>query len=107
MVTQQYDWARIARNPKYLELKHKKRRFLFSLWFGSSVYYFLLPILSGYYPDLFKIKIIGVINFGYLFILSQYVMTFCVATIATRMANSEFDRLTDELVQEVGQGGMP
>lgn len=37
MAMQSYDWAQIARNPKYLELKQKKRRFLFSLWFGSSV----------------------------------------------------------------------
>ncbi len=102
MAAKSYDWAKIARNPKYLELRRKKRRFLFSLWFCSSVYYFLLPVLSGYFPDLFKIKMIGVINFGYLFILSQYVMTFCVAIISTRMANTEFDRLTDELVNEVG-----
>lgn len=102
MATKSYNWAEIARNPKYLELKRKKRVFLFSLWFGSSVYYFLLPVLSGYFPDLFKIKMIGVINFGYLFILSQYVMTFCVAVVSTRMANTEFDRLTDELVKEVG-----
>ncbi len=102
MAGKSYDWSSIARNPKYLELKRKKRLFLFGWWGASSAYYFLLPILSGYYPDLFKIKMIGVINIGYLFILSQYVMTFCVAVISTRMANTEFDRLTDELVHEVG-----
>jgi len=98
----QYNWSEIARNGKYLELKRKKRVFLFGWWLASSVYYFLLPILSGYYPDLFKIKIIGVINFGYLFILSQFVVAFFVAIIYTRVANNEFDRLTDELVREIG-----
>ncbi len=97
-----YDWSAIARNSKYLELKRKKRVFLFGWWFASSVYYFLLPILSGYFPDLFKIKIIGVVNFGYLFILSQFVVAFFVAIIYTRVANNEFDRLTDELVREIG-----
>jgi len=62
---------------------------------------FLLPILSGYFPELFKIKIIGVVNFGYLFILSQFVSAFFVAFIYTRVANNEFDRLTDELVREI------
>ena len=96
-----YDWAKIAKNSKYLELKRKKKVFLFSWWIGSSIYYFLLPILSGYFPELFKIKLIGVINFGYLFILSQYVMTFFVAIYYTKVANSEFDRLTDELIKDL------
>lgn len=101
MATSDYNWSEIASNPKYLELKRRKRTFLFSWWIGSSIYYFLLPVLSGYYPELFKVKLIGVINFGYIFILSQYVMTFCVALIYTRVANTEFDRLTEELIKEI------
>lgn len=96
-----YDWGKIARNPKYLELKRKKRLFLFGWWAASSAFYFLLPVLSGYFPELFKVKIIGVVNFGYLFILSQFVAAFFVAIIYTRVANSEFDRLTEELVREI------
>ncbi len=97
-----YNWSEIARNPKYLELKRKKRVFLFGWWIASSIYYFSLPTLSGYFPDLFRIKLIGVINFGYLFILSQFVVAFAVAIIYTRVANNEFDRLTDELLKEIG-----
>lgn len=95
-----YNWSEIARNPKYLELKRRKRVFLFGWWAAASAFYFLLPILSGYFPELFKLKIVGVVNFGYLFILSQFVAAFFVATIYTRTANNEFDRLTDELVKE-------
>ncbi|HEY4745863.1 MAG TPA: DUF485 domain-containing protein [Desulfuromonadaceae bacterium] len=101
MAGKSYNWSEVAQNPKYLELKRKKRVFLFSWWIGASIYYFLLPIFSGYFPDLFKIKLIGVINFGYLFILSQYVMTFFVAAYYTKVANNEFDRLTEELVKEI------
>lgn len=96
-----YNWGEIARNPKYLELKRRKRVFLFGWWLASSIYYFLLPVLSGYFPELFKIKLIGVINFGYLFILSQFVMTFFVAFYYTKVANSEFDRLTAELIKDI------
>lgn len=96
-----YNWSEIARNPKYLELKRKKRVFLFGWWIASSIYYFLLPILSGYFPDFFKVKVIGVINLGYIFILSQFVVAFFVAIYYTKVANSEFDRLTDELVSEL------
>ncbi|MCM2359756.1 MAG: DUF485 domain-containing protein [Geobacteraceae bacterium] len=100
MAAKQYDWSKIAQNPKYLELKSRKRKFLFGWWLASSIYYFSLPILSGYAPALFKAKAIGVINLGYLFILSQFVMAFFVAIYYTKVANSEFDRLTDELVRE-------
>jgi len=101
-MAENYNWSAIAKSSKYLELKRKKRVFLFGWWLASTVYYFLLPVLSGYFPDLFKIKLIGVINFGYLFILSQFVVAFFVAIIYTKMANNEFDRLTDELVREIG-----
>ena len=101
MAAKSYNWSEVAQNPKYLELKRKKRVFLFGWWIASSIYYFLLPILSGYFPDLFRVKLIGVINFGYLFILSQFVVAFFVAIYYTRVANSEFDRLTEELVNEI------
>src|SRR6266702_4137917 len=101
MAKESYNWSEIARNPKFLELKRKKRVFLFGWWLAASVYYFSLPILSGYFPGLFKIKMVVVINFGYLFILSQDVMTFCVAIIYTRMANTEFDRMNAELLKDI------
>lgn len=101
MAPKEYDWSMIAQHPKYLALKKRKRSFLFGWWLAASIYYFLLPVLSGYVPDLFKIKLLGAINFGYLFILSQYVMTFFVAAYYTKVANSEFDRMTDELIKEL------
>jgi uncharacterized membrane protein (DUF485 family) len=101
MGTKVYDWSGVARNPKYLELKRKKRVFLFGWWIAASIYYFSLPLLSGYFPELFKIKMIGVINFGYLFILSQFVVAIFVAMYYTKVANRDFDRLTAELLKEI------
>ncbi len=101
MAEKKYDWSAIAQNPKYLELKRKKRVFLFGWWFAASVYYFSLPVLSGYFPQLFKIKLLGAINFGYIFILSQFLVAFFVAILYTKVANNVFDRLTDELVREI------
>lgn len=101
MATKEYDWSAIAQHPKYLELKAKKRKFLFGWWLVASIYYFLLPTLSGYVPDIFKLKIVGAINLGYVFIITQFVMCFFVAAYYTKVANSEFDRLTDELIREL------
>ncbi len=101
MGKESYNWSEIAQNPKYLELKRKKRVFLFGWWIAASIYYFSLPLLSGYFPALFKIKLIGVINFGYLFILSQFLVAIFVAMYYTKVANRDFDRLTDELLKEI------
>ncbi len=101
-----YDWGKIAKDPKYLELKQKKRRFLFSWWIGATAYYFLLLLLSAYAPGLFKIKIIGVVNFGYIFILSQFVMCIAVALIYTNVASNKFDRMTEELIESLQKKGL-
>jgi uncharacterized membrane protein (DUF485 family) len=99
-----YNWSEVAKHPKYIELRNRKRNFLFGWWIASTIYYFLLPIVSGYAPDLFNMKIVGAINFGYFFILSQFVVAFFVAIYYTRVA-SDFDRLNEELVQAIQPGG--
>lgn len=101
MAERQYNWSEVAKNPKYLELKRKKRVFLFGWWIAASIYYFSLPILSGYFPDLFKIKLFGAVNVGYIFILSQFLVAIFVAMYYTKVANSDFDRMTDELLKEI------
>lgn len=101
MAEKSYNWSEIARNPKYLELKRRKRVFLFGWWIAASIYYFSLPILSGYFPALFKIKIIGAINIGYIFILTQFLVAIFVAVYYTKVANSDFDRMTDDLLKEI------
>ena len=90
MAEKQYDWAAIAKNPKFVELHHKKQAFLFGWWIFSSAYYFLLPIGAAYAPGLFKIKIIGVINFGYVFALSQFFVAWFIAFLYVRAA-ARFD----------------
>jgi uncharacterized membrane protein (DUF485 family) len=101
MSTTSYNWSAIALNPKYLELKRRKRAFLFGWWLVATIFYFLLPIVAGYFPELFKIKIIGPVNFGYLFILSQFVVAFFVAIYYTKVANEDFDKRTEELLREI------
>jgi uncharacterized membrane protein (DUF485 family) len=50
---------------------------------------------------LFKIKVIGNVNFGYLFALSQFFVSWGIAMYYARVANKDFDRLTRELVQDI------
>ncbi|HBG07804.1 MAG: hypothetical protein A2075_22995 [Geobacteraceae bacterium GWC2_58_44] len=98
MAEKNLDWEMIANNSKFLELKSKKRNFLFSWWVISTLYYLLLPVLSGYFPELFRIRVVGPINFGYVFILSQFVVAIGVAAYYAHVANKDFDRLTKQLL---------
>jgi uncharacterized membrane protein (DUF485 family) len=100
-----YDWAAIAKNPKFVALYRKKSAFLFGWWIFSTVYYFLLPIGAAYAPGLFKtqFKVFGVLNFGYLFALSQFIVSWGLAIYYANVANKDFDRMTRELVDELHQ----
>ncbi len=99
MAEKHLDWEKIANNSKFLELKSRKRNFLFSWWIVSTIYYLLLPIISGYFPGIFRVQVIGPINFGYLFILSQFVVAIGVAAYYAHVANKDFDRLTKQLLE--------
>ena len=98
MAEKNINWENIASNSKFVELKRKKRNFLFSWWIVATIYYLLLPIISGYFPEAFRVKVLGPINFGYLFILSQFVVAIGVAGYYAHVANKDFDRLTNELL---------
>jgi uncharacterized membrane protein (DUF485 family) len=103
MSPQNYNWSEIAKNPKFVELHKRKQRFLFGWWIFSTIFYFLLPIGAAYTPDLFKVKVLGNINFGYLFALSQFFVSWGIAMYYAHVANRDFDRLTRELVSELAK----
>ncbi|MGD9817639.1 MAG: DUF485 domain-containing protein [Desulfomonilaceae bacterium] len=101
MAQKQEDWAAIARNPKFIEIHKRKTAFLFGWWIFSTVYYFLLPIGAGASPGFFGIKVIGNINIGYLFALSQFFVSWAIAIYYASWANRVSDRLTNELIDEL------
>jgi uncharacterized membrane protein (DUF485 family) len=95
------DWAAIARNPKFRELHRRKAYFLFGWWIFSNIYYFLLPIGAGAAPGLWSAKLLGNINFGYLFALSQFFVSWAIAIYYAVWANKVSDRMTRELIDEL------
>lgn len=97
-----YDWSAIAKDPRFIELHHKKARFLFGWWIFSTAYYFLLPLGAAYARGLWSIELIGNINFGYIFALSQFFVSWALAIYYAKVANRDFDRMTRELVQSLG-----
>lgn len=102
MAENQRDWAKIANHPRFVELHRKKMVFLYGWWAFSAGCYFLLLLGAGYTPELFGVEVIGNINVGYLLALAQFVVSFGIAIHYGRVADRDFDRLTQELVKQIG-----
>jgi uncharacterized membrane protein (DUF485 family) len=94
------DWNAVIADPRFQTLHRRKRLFLSGLMLFSVVFYFLLPIGAAYFQDLFGIKVWGVINFGLLFALSEFVVAWLIAYWYSRRASAEFDRLSREIAAD-------
>lgn len=94
------NWAAIDADPRFQALHRKKTRFLWTLMIISMVYYFLLPVGTAYFSDLFKIKVWGPVNVGLLFALSQFIVAWGIAWIYARRANTEFDAMAQEIIND-------
>jgi uncharacterized membrane protein (DUF485 family) len=91
------DWDAVIADPRFQELHRKKQTFLTTLMIVSVVFYFLLPIGAAYFQDLYRVKVWGVINFGLLFALTQFVVAWGIAYFYSWRANRDFDRMAREL----------
>lgn len=92
------DWDRIAQSPEFRTLMKRKRRFIVWSVAFFTVYYFALPVLTGYFRFL-NTPVFGAMNYAYLFALSQFLMAWVLAFLYIRHAN-ETDRLIEEFVRK-------
>lgn len=104
MSTNSINWAAIDNDPRFQRLHSRKVAFLSVLMLISTVYYFLLPIGAAYFQDLFKMKVFGVVNFGLLFALSQFVVAWGIAGYYTVKAR-EYDAMAQELINDAQKIG--
>ncbi len=93
------NWAAINADPTFQDFQTRKSTFLWRLMIFSVIYYLLLPVGAGYFPELFAKRIWGPINVGLLFALSQFVAVWAVAAVYARRANRDFDAMTTELLK--------
>lgn len=104
MATTAVNWSAIDSDPRFQSLHRRKSRFLWGLMAFSVVFYFLLPIGAAYFTDLFKAKLWGVINFGLVFALSQFVVAWGIAWYYARRA-SQFDALAEDIARDAQRIG--
>jgi uncharacterized membrane protein (DUF485 family) len=93
------DWQRLAATAEFKSLLKAKARFVVPATIFFIVYYFSLPLLVGYAPQLMARKVFGVVNVAYLFALSQFLMAWMVAWLYVRAA-ARFDRMARDVVEK-------
>ena len=99
-------WDRIAASTEFQDLMATKKTFIVPAFIFFVVYYFLLPVLVGYAPQLMSTKVMGNVNLAYLFALSQFFVAWMIAALYVRAANN-FDRLAKDILEkaENSKGG--
>ena len=91
------DWGALAASDKFKELLKAKRRFIIPATVFFIAYYFALPFLVGYHPELMQRKVWGQLNWAYLFALSQFFVAWIIAALYVRAA-AKFDRMANEVI---------
>jgi uncharacterized membrane protein (DUF485 family) len=94
------DWKAIDSRPEFQDLHRRKMGFLWGLMVFSMVYYFLLPIGAGYFPEWYKVKVWGPVNVGIVFALSQFIVAWSLAFYYAKRASTEFDPMAAAIVAE-------
>jgi len=96
------DWDVVASNPEFQDLMVAKARFIVPATVFFIAYYFALPILVGYAPDLMSTPVIGPVNLAYLFALSQFFVAWLIAWLYVRAAG-RFDRMAASVLEHLGR----
>jgi uncharacterized membrane protein (DUF485 family) len=73
------NWNAIAAEPEFKDLLSAKARFIIFATIFFIIYYFTLPVLVGWFPQVMDRKVIGQVNWAYLFALSQFFMAWILA----------------------------
>ena len=93
------DWDHIHKLPSYRKMIALKTRAVIALSAFFLAYYFALPVLVGYWPELMARKVWGYVNWAYLFAFSQFLMTWAVAYAYMRHAG-RFDDMSERILAE-------
>jgi uncharacterized membrane protein (DUF485 family) len=96
--------ARIEANPKYHELRRKRNGFGWTLTIMMLVVYFgYIALIAFNKPFLAQPIGNGVTTLGIPIGLGVIIFTIAITGLYVRRANSEYDRLTSEILKEAAK----
>lgn len=97
-------WDKIAGSPAYQTLIRRKINLIVPASIFFLLYYFALPVLVGFYPEVMSRPVWGKVNGAYLFALSQFFIAWILAALYVVFANGFDKEAADILKKQAGNG---
>jgi len=95
-------YNKVRNNPKYVELVKKRSSFAWMLSSLILIVYYTFIMIIAFYPSLLGNTIgNGVTTIGMPIGLAIIFLCFLLTGIYTKRANKEFDKLTDEIKEDI------
>ncbi|UEM23879.1 DUF485 domain-containing protein [Skermanella mucosa] len=91
---------KIRNNPKFAELTQKRTKFGWQLSILMLALYYGFILIVAFVPSLLGVPVYGVITLGIPFGLVIIISAFLLTGIYVRRANSEFDELNRQIIEE-------
>lgn len=95
-------YTKVRNNPRYVELVKKRSSFAWKLSFVIFIVYYTFIMIIAFNPTILGNTIgNGVTTIGMPIGLAIIFLCFLLTGIYTRRANKEFDKLTDEIKEDI------
>ncbi|MBW4840270.1 MAG: DUF485 domain-containing protein [Paenibacillaceae bacterium] len=98
--TQGKSYTEVWHSAKFKTLISRKKKFIIPLTVFFLLFYFALPIMTSY-SEVLNRPAIGPISWAWVFAFAQFVMTWALCILYSRVAR-RFDRLVDDIRREMG-----
>ncbi|HYP49281.1 MAG TPA: DUF485 domain-containing protein [Thermoleophilaceae bacterium] len=95
----QINWEAAERSPEFRELIRERRRFVVPATLFFLAWYFGFILLAGYAPDFMGESVYEGLTVGYCLAFTQFLMTWGLAALYLRRADSTFDPLAKKAAQ--------
>jgi uncharacterized membrane protein (DUF485 family) len=94
-------YVEMEADPRFVELRHRFRSFVFPATAAFLTWYLLYVLLSAYARGFMDTRLVGNFNVAFLFGLLQFVSTFGIAWAYARYADRRLDPIAAELRESV------
>ena len=91
----------IESGPEFRQLERSKLRFILPATIFFLLYYFALPVLVGFFPEMMDTRLFTGFSVAYLFALSQFFMAWILAFIYLLSFAPKMDLMVSNIVKAV------
>lgn len=92
-------WDAIYAHPEFQDLVRRRRAVVLRLFIVSMLFFFSVPLIVVFQPDLFKIPLGGAINLGLVYLVAQYLVGTAIALRYTTLLR-RLDGMADQLAEQ-------